>query len=316
MKNFRIGILCNNRMALPAIGQLLHARILCAVIVPALNNDLLQECRHMMAGSGIPVSAVEQARLTDTIRSWATEGIAQAVLLMTFPWRIPREALDAFPGKVFNFHYGLLPEMRGVDPVFESIRQQKPESGVTIHLATDKLDRGPIVYRKAIPLDVGTTHGLLCSRLGILAAQLCGETWLTGLASGRDPDVQAQDEAAAVYYGRPQLKDVTIDWNSMDSNKVHALVRACNPWNKGAYTAIKGWNIRICGFSFSEELHGGPALPAGTIVRADTKDGVEVLCNDGKMLRIDTVYTDEGIFDGKKLVQLGLRAGDRFTNIL
>lgn len=315
MTAFRIGVLCNNRMALQAIGQLLFTKMLYTVVVPFNNTDLLQECRQLLAGSGVGVTAVEQSQLTDTFRGWASAGSVQAVFLMTFPWRIPGKALEVFPERVFNFHYGLLPEMRGADPVFESIRQQKQETGITVHVATARLDKGPVVHQRRLALDKDMTHGMLCTKLGALGAQMCAENWLRLLASGQSPPAAAQQEDNAAYYGRPQLKDVVINWNSMDSKMVHALVRACNPWNKGAYAAVKGWNMRICGFSFTGKDSTAGTLP-GTITKADASEGIEIACNDGKTLRVDTFYTDEGIFDGKKLAQLGLCAGDRFTNIL
>lgn len=314
MTPYRIALLCNNRMALQAIGQLVFTRMLCAVVIPADNKDLVQECTQALQG-GVPLLTIHKEQLTDTLALLHTRYKADAVFLMTFPWRIPAQGLGIFPDRVFNFHYGLLPEMRGVDPVFESIRQQKSESGVTVHFATAKLDSGPVVARRTLPLENNITHGLLCAKLGMLAAQLCTETWMSELVAGRTPASVPQPETGAVYYGRPQLKDVVIDWMQMDGKTIQALARACNPWNKGVYTAVKGWNLRVCSFSLAGQPPPAGSVPGSVVGRADGR-GIGIACKDGTTIYPELIYTDEGIFSGEQLLAFGIRIGDRFTNIL
>jgi methionyl-tRNA formyltransferase len=313
MKTMRIGIICNNRMAIPAIQQLIASRSLAGIGIPITNHDMVDECRHILNGSGIAVHIIERETLFENMDQWIHTIEADAIWMMTFPWKIPASLLEKFPEKFFNFHYGILPGMRGADPVFESIRSQKKEAGITVHKVTEGLDKGPIVFQQAILLNEQTTHGLLCAQLAMLGAQVC--TVLLPLIS--DPKkltFQPQSEDKAKYYPRPGLKDVAINWQQMDSKEISALARACNPWNKGAYTSVKGWNIRLCGLSFIHHEYPENFSP-GTIVRAD-EEGVVVACKDKKYLKIDTIYSEEGFFEGKKLMQFGIIAGDQLMNVI
>jgi methionyl-tRNA formyltransferase len=298
-------------MAIPAIQQLAFARALAGVGVPESNTELIPECEHVLNGSGVPLTAIRKETLHEDLETWISSTRADVVFMMTFPWRIPGAVLEKFPEQIFNFHYGILPAMRGADPVFESIRSRK-EAGITVHLVTEGLDKGPMIFQQKLVPDELTTHGLLCARLGAMGAQIC-HALLPVFADRKQLVFHPQPETEAKYYSRPGLKDVAINWQMMDSADIHALVRACNPWNKGAYTSVKGWNIRICGLSYAEgEQTGSP----GTIIRADEESGVIVACRDGKGVRIDTIYAEEGIFEGKKLIQFGIATGDRLINVI
>jgi len=314
MNTLRINVLCNNRMAIPAIQQLAQSGLLASVGVPATNPEMMEHCAHATAGSGVRVTVLERAGLARQLDEWIRSSGAGLVFIMTFPWKIPSAALEGFPDHFYNFHYGLLPSMRGADPIFESIRQGRGETGITVHKVTPEIDKGPVVLQQQIALDEHMTHGLLCSRLSFLGMQICRQL-IPIFAAGNQFALLPQQEKEASYYPRPGIKDVAINWQEMDSAAIHALARACNPWNKGAYTSVKGWSIRICSFSYNNEPVPGDHVP-GTIIKADPHTGVWVACRDGKSLCIDTVYTDEGIFDGKKLMQFGIAAGDRLINVI
>ena len=56
------------------------------------------------------------------------------------------------PKKYFlNAHPGLLPEFRGLDPVCWSLKYDKP-LGSTLHVMSEKVDAGPILIRREIPI--------------------------------------------------------------------------------------------------------------------------------------------------------------------
>lgn len=305
-----IAVLCNNRMALPAIRQLLLSRALCGIAIPAPNTELADECRHMLAGSGMGLTLMAQDLLEEQLSQWMDTLKPAAVFMMTFPWRIPAALLDRYPGKLFNFHYGLLPDIRGADPVFESIRQQQAATGITVHLVTPGLDKGPILLRQELPLSPDCTHGSLCAQLGQLGAQLSQSL---ALAFSRGAELQCQPQpGGGRYYPRPTLKDVSFHWEQMDSTALHALARACNPWNKGAYTSFRNHIIRVTSFSFAGAAPAG-ATP-GSIVQADAT-GIFAACRDGQLLRVAAFYTDEGFFEGTRLSSLGLKAGDRLVTL-
>jgi phosphoribosylglycinamide formyltransferase-1 len=63
------------------------------------------------------------------------------------------EFVTAFAGKIINVHPSLLPKYAGgmnLDVHAEVIRNQEKETGMTIHLVTEKVDEGPIICQKSV----------------------------------------------------------------------------------------------------------------------------------------------------------------------
>lgn len=59
---------------------------------------------------------------------------------------------EAFPGRVLNTHPSLLPDFKGWHAVAQAIAAKVPESGCTVHVATEELDDGPILARRRVPV--------------------------------------------------------------------------------------------------------------------------------------------------------------------
>ncbi|WP_185146907.1 formyltransferase family protein [Chryseobacterium echinoideorum] len=307
----KVAVLCNNRMAIPALQTLYSQGKLCAVGVPVDNSDVIDFCMMLEKQSQIPFIMIQKENLFDKIDEFVTRYDAQYVFTMTFPWKIPDMILNKYPKKFYNFHYGLLPEMRGADPVFESIRSGAGETGITVHHIENKIDTGTIILKKTIPLTNGITHGTLCTNLAWLGSGILPEL-LNSLQSNKVG--QEQDETKARYYKKPGLDDVCISWNKSDARTIESLSRACNPWNKGAYTQWNGWNIRVVEATVvnheTDQSH-----PPGTIITLDEKNGLIVKCNNETHLRVDIIYTDEGFMSGYKLLSFGVKKGSSFVSL-
>jgi methionyl-tRNA formyltransferase len=54
-----------------------------------------------------------------------------------------------------NIHPSLLPEAKGVDPVFQALLHDEPRLGVTVHFMCAGLDAGPIVAQRSIARPAG-----------------------------------------------------------------------------------------------------------------------------------------------------------------
>lgn len=307
----RIAVLCNNRMAIPAIQALHGMANLCALGVPENNTDVLDFCKALSTQTGIPLILLRKENLAQQLRDWIQQSSPDFVLTMTFPWKVPTAIWQNTPSKCYNFHYGLLPEMRGTDPVFESIRQQKKETGITIHAIENSIDTGAIILKQIMPIESNMTHGLLCTQLSYLGARI-----LPQLIKILQSNIigTPQDERIAHYYPRPNPSDVCIRWEMQDASAIHALVRACNPWNKGAYTQWNGWHLRILEVSIMEHLSTSEGI-AGTILSADATQGLIVQCKDKTQLKIDIIYTEEGFTSGHRLTSFGIKKGDILINL-
>jgi methionyl-tRNA formyltransferase len=298
-------------MAVPALQSLYAEGRLCAIGMAEGNTDVIDFCSMLSQQSGIPLFIISKEKRSLQIIEMISKAGADHIFTMTFPWKISPEILHDYPDTFYNFHYGLLPEMRGADPVFESLRSRAKETGVTVHAIDKEIDRGAIILKKNIPITADMTHGTLCTQLSWLGAGLLHEMII--LLQSRIKGTR-QDEHQARYFPKPGIADVCISWLKDDAETIEALSRACNPWNKGAYTQWNGWNIRVVEATVVHGIDSHPELP-GTILSLDKEQGFIVKCNHNTYLRLDIVYTDEGFMSGHKLAAFGLKKGGQLINL-
>jgi methionyl-tRNA formyltransferase len=78
--------------------------------------------------------------------------------IISFGYRyiIKKDVINHFQKKIINCHISYLPYNRGSDPNLWSLLTDTP-SGITIHLLTEKLDQGDIIYQEEINLSEDDT---------------------------------------------------------------------------------------------------------------------------------------------------------------
>lgn len=79
------------------------------------------------------------------------------IVLAGFLWIFPGKILKRFHNKVINIHPALLPKyggkgMYGMNVHREVLRQQEPETGISIHFVNDKYDEGELIFQKTVPI--------------------------------------------------------------------------------------------------------------------------------------------------------------------
>ena len=96
----------------------------------------------------------------------------------------------------------------------------------------------------------------------------------------------------------------------MEASQILALIRACNPWNKGAITLISGLVVRL----LEAEIHESEKpeiFPSGTIVSLNSGN-IDVSTADNKILRIKMIYMPEGFMSADRLTAYGVTKGNSF----
>lgn len=305
----KIALLCNNRLALPALEKLADSKMLCAIGITDMHKDVMTLFSDKAAELNSPLTVFSKKGRHLAISDWLQHCRADVVFVMTFPWRITAGLLTIPRFGFINFHYGLLPQMRGSDPIFETIRHQMPLAGVTVHKMDEGIDTGAVLLRHEITVPEHCTYGMLSTQLAYIGADL-SMALLKKMEEGDTLKGTAQDEAKARYWPAAGREDIFIRWGEMDSGTIISLVNACNPsLRSGAATYINGWGIGICHAS-PVMLHGDASVyRAGTILTADNQNGMIVCCRDGRGLKLDVVYTEEGFFPGYMLSLFGIVAG-------
>src|SRR4051812_16406253 len=150
--NINIAVLCNNKMAMPAVQKIAQAGMLCSIATADNDAEVISLFNDMAKTFGLPYYKISRKNNAEQIAQWLRDIQPGAVFVMTFPWRIPMEIFSVPPMGFINFHYGLLPEMRGADPVFESIRQRKQNAGLSIHVMDEGFDTGPLLMKEQFSL--------------------------------------------------------------------------------------------------------------------------------------------------------------------
>lgn len=303
-------ILCNNPVSVPGIREFLFYGKVGAIVVTKRNKEMQGIINSMTANTGVPVIVVTPKDYINKIITAIQQYEINVGLMMTFPF-ILTEEIWSLPAKGFiNFHYGLLPQCRGPQPILWHMLNQDKEAGVTLHKVDGGIDTGEIVMQEKLVIEEQITYGALQSKLGLLAAKPAANL-LKILSYGTIVPSKPQDESKAAYYEMPVAKDLTIDWAAMTAAQIVRLVNACNPWNKGAGAMINNWFMGVTEAEVIDELVSADITP-GTVMTCDKTNGLRVATSDSKTIKLTIVYLQEGFYSGYRLAEYGITSGMKF----
>lgn len=173
---------------------------------------------------------------------------------------IPQEVLETPKNGILNVHHSLLPRWRGPSPVQAAILAGDAKTGVTIHLATPKVDAGPILAQKELEIEPEDTYLSLEERLITLGIPLLTETiqkWLEGKIIPKD-----QNDSEATYSHIIKTEDGHIDW-SRSVLEISRQIRALNP-EPGTFTF---WGSKRLIISQAEKEIARHSLAPGSVVK-------------------------------------------------
>ncbi len=191
---------------------------------------------------------------------------------------LPKEVLAAARIMPINVHTSLLPKFRGASPVEGAILAGETESGVTIMRVTERMDAGPILLQRKLPLAPDETQGSLKAKLAELGGAALLDA-LTLIRCGKLAETE-QDETLATYTSPIAKEHAVIDWEA-DAGHIERMVRAYNPWpiarSKLGPDELLVWRARRV--SDQDESIGSAAAPPGTLV--NLKPGPIVKCGEG-----------------------------------
>jgi methionyl-tRNA formyltransferase len=312
MSTIKIALLCNNKMALPALQHMHREGVLCSIATADNDAEIVSLFKDKAKELSSPYYTINAKSYKEQLKQWLQDIQPDAVFVMTFPWRIPKEIFSIPAKGMINFHYGLLPEMRGADPIFESIRQRKPTAGTTVHYIDEGLDTGAILMRQETPLSPEHTYGMLCSQMAWMGENMVMQL-IQNLQRGKELQSDVQDEAKARYWPRIGREELQIKWNEMDSLTIKALVKCCNPITKGIRLTVNNWNIGLIEATEVNLEGNNSTIAPGLIIALDPQNGLLVYCKDGKALKLEVIYTEEGIMPGYKLGYFGITTGMLFN---
>lgn len=82
---------------------------------------------------------------------------AEYVVMAGYMRKVTPVLLDAFPNKVLNLHPALLPSFKGAHAIQDAWDTGVKVTGVTVHLANEEYDKGPIVAQEPVRIEENMT---------------------------------------------------------------------------------------------------------------------------------------------------------------
>ena len=200
---------------------------------------------------------------------------------------LPVEILEYPAYGCINVHSSLLPRYRGSAPIHWAILNGDRESGVTIMHMAKAMDAGDIIAQAVTPIDPNETVETLHDRLAQMGAGLLVEVveQLKNGTAARTP----QDESLVTYAPMLSRELSPLDW-TRTAKQLHDQVRGLIPWPATTTDIIGGQLVKV--FEVEETGAQTKAKP-GTIVAAG-KQGIDVACGDGLILRIKQLQAQGG----------------------
>lgn len=192
---------------------------------------------------------------------------------------LPEDILEAPRYGSINVHSSLLPKYRGAAPINWAILNGEKETGVTIMHMAAELDAGDIILQAATPIHPEEDAEMLYGRLAELGGPLLVEAVAqieagTAARIPQDPD--------GVSFAPMLSKELSpVDW-SRSAQEIHDQIRGLMAWPRASTDVLGGEAVKLYRSQVLEEKQSGTA---GTVLGGG-RDGIDVLCGDGKVLRI------------------------------
>lgn len=138
-------------LALPEFAPVaLEGMVAARVDSGTSKNGFITQARRLS------IQMIYLPEFSQTSEAWKIARLeADFLLVACWPYLLGAEIVGAVGKAALNLHPSILPKYRGADPVAEQIRHQEKELGVTLHLLSQKFDRGDIVAQAG--LELGTT---------------------------------------------------------------------------------------------------------------------------------------------------------------
>lgn len=287
MEGFRTVFMGTPEFALPCLKALQESN-LCEVVGVYTQPDrprgrgqklLPSPVKVWAEAQGLPVYQpvkIKSAEDTASLRELKPD----LIVVVAFGQILSQEILDIPPCGCINVHGSLLPRYRGAAPMQWCIINGEEKTGITTMMMDAGLDTGDMLLREELPIGPDMTLAEVHDSLMEMGARVLMKT-IEELRAGTLTRIPQEGESNYA----PMLSKETgrIDWKK-PAREVHNLVRGLNSW-PGAYTCLGGEKFKIWRTRLSGEAAPAGTV-AGTILEADSSQGLKVVAGNGQVLEI------------------------------
>ncbi len=221
---------------------------------------------------GIPVDQPEKLRTPE--QQAALAAVKPDVLVVAaYGLLLPQAVLDLPRFGCINIHASLLPRWRGAAPIHRAIEAGDTETGITIMQMDAGLDTGPMLIRRALPIEATDTSGSLHDKLAALGAQMIVEALHRIALMELSPAEQPSE--GVTYAAKVAKTESALDFR-LSAAVLERKIRAFDPF-PGCSAPLAGNPIKFWKAEVIEEM-GTP----GNVLAAD-EQGVVVACGEAAL---------------------------------
>lgn len=247
------------------------------------NKMQMSPVKELALAHGTPVFQPEKIR-KDGLE--ALTGLAPDLCVTAaFGQILSQKVLDVPKLGTINVHASLLPRHRGSAPINWAIMEGDAFTGVTTMFTERGIDTGDMLLSEKTRIGFDETAEQLTARLSTIGATVLIDT-IKALEAGTLQRIPQKEEDAT--YDPMLTKEMgDIDWKLCGA-EIDCRVRGLNPW-PGTYCQTAGGVLKIRGVEFA----AGSGEP-GTVLAADSKNGLVVACGDGEAVRVTLLQAPGG----------------------
>ncbi len=175
----RLGILASGT------GTILTAILDSGLAVQAVILDRSCPAGEVAEQANIAVEVVERESYGPTFdRPAYTQRVIDAlkrhqisvIAMAGFGTILAPDIFSVYPGRILNTHPALLPAFKGWHAVRDALAAGVKVTGCTVHIATERVDEGPILAQEAVAIEAGDTEASLHERIKSVERRLYPET--------------------------------------------------------------------------------------------------------------------------------------------
>lgn len=271
--------------------------------------------KEMALAVGLPVFTPETVN-TEEFRAQVLALGAESAAVVAFGQILGQKFLDLFPKGCVNVHGSLLPAWRGAAPIQRSVMNGDKETGVALQIVVKKLDAGPVLGIRRLPLNDEINALQLHDVLKELGGDLLTVEYPDYLEGHLVP--LPQDESLVTIAPKIDKAEAKIDWTK-SAREIHNRVRglAMGPF---AFTTLGGQQLKLhvtrIAAKANSEANAEAGLEAGAapgavvaIVGEGANVAIRVACGGGGAVDLVEVQPESRSRIQAKDYVLGYKVG-------
>lgn len=179
--------------------------------------------------------------------------------------------------EAINLHPSLLPLYRGPTPIQSALLNGDSVTGVTIFRLTGRMDAGPVLFQRELPINDEDNFTTLHDKLAGLASVMLVES--LPLIKKRNVQATEQNESLATRTAKITNRDLVLDWE-LPAAQVRNQIRAYS-LEPGAFSLLRGRPVKVLSAEIDPQAANGSPGSIGGIVK---NVGFTVNCQDLQLL--------------------------------